>query len=280
MKIGFCQFEPKFKDPDANFATINEWTEDMEPGDVDVLMLPEMGFTGYTFKDLDDIRPFLESHDGRTVQWCQRTARRLNAWVVAGFPSTVVENGAPKYYNSMCVVDRTGAVVTIYHKHFLFEKDERWAHEGPSFRAVQNTEFGTVGFGICMDLNPRQFKTDWYLMEFANFHATKQSKLILCCMAWLRPKDEPADSDETNTTMTIPYWIERLRPLDGSNTTVVICNRTGGGAAEEGARFCGHSCVIRFHKDAGVEVGHCGENDGLFVFDLDAFGDVDDDNDE
>jgi predicted amidohydrolase len=40
---------------------------------MDLLVLPEMAFTGYMFEDLKDIQDYLEETDGPTVQWAIQT---------------------------------------------------------------------------------------------------------------------------------------------------------------------------------------------------------------
>jgi protein N-terminal amidase len=112
----------------------------IEPDTFDLLLLPEMCFTGYTFQSKQDIAPYLESNAGKTVQWAQHHAVRLRAWMVLGFPLQEGERA----YNAMAVVNRQGEVVTIYKKHFLYEADETWATEGPSFMVLPDTEFGRV----------------------------------------------------------------------------------------------------------------------------------------
>ncbi|KAI9221463.1 carbon-nitrogen hydrolase [Blastocladiella britannica] len=268
ITVGVFQFSPVHKNVDRNFAYATEYLSDVEHGGLDILLLPEMCFTGYTFTSHEDIAPFVESPvHGRTVKWCQEQARRMGAWVVAGFPSVDPESGL--YYNSQCVVDRTGTVVTIYHKHFLFMVDEHWATEGPSFRVVKDTEFGTLGFGICMDLNPQRFESSLYLCEFGRFHHTKGTDLVLCSMAWLktRPPSSSSSAGENEEEQLLSYWIERLRPLDSTGCGVVMCNRVG---SEGPTTFAGASAVIMFHGDGqGIEAGHVGEEEGLYALTVD-----------
>ncbi|KAI9175784.1 hypothetical protein H9P43_006148 [Blastocladiella emersonii ATCC 22665] len=270
VKIGFCQTAPRHRDVAHNMAFVDEWLDGVEPGTLDILVLPELAFTGYTFTSPSDIEPYLEpaTSDGATVAWCTRTARRLHCWVMAGFPS--VDPATGKRYNSMCVADRAENVAAVYHKFHLFETDEAWASEGPSFRVLKGTEFGTLGFGICMDLNPKQFQTSYYLCEFANYHKTKGTDLVVCSMAWLRSKSdddtdrEPSMSADESARL-VAYWIDRLRPLDKSGCAVAVCNRLGREGAD--TEFAGSSAVIQFHAD-GIEAGHCGGEEGLYVMEI------------
>lgn len=215
-------------------------------------MLPEMAFCGYVFTDLEDIRPFLEpKNNSPTIQWCCEVAQKFQCWVTAGFALLDIDD-LP--YNAMCVVNREGKLFHIYRKHFLYYDDERWANPGPSFSAINIPEFGTTGFGICMDLNPYKFESDYYLFEFANFHLTKKSKLVLCAMAWIEDPSEEI-SDPT------AYWIDRLRPLNRSGCCVLIANRLG---KEGESVFCGRSSVIQF-CESGTKLAHCGKDEDLFV---------------
>lgn len=51
------------------------------------VLLPEMAFSGYTFKNRESVAPMLEvADDGPTFAWCQMHARRLRCSVVCGFP--------------------------------------------------------------------------------------------------------------------------------------------------------------------------------------------------
>lgn len=115
---------------------------------IDIILLPEMCFTGYMFKDKQEIMPFTDNmsdlQNSKTFQWASKTgiimkmiklilALEFNAYVIVGFPEFVSEE---HLYNSLMVVNNSGRLVTVYKKHFLYETDENWADEGPSFFAM------------------------------------------------------------------------------------------------------------------------------------------------
>ncbi|KAF9355315.1 Carbon-nitrogen hydrolase [Mortierella sp. AD094] len=169
--------------------------ESLKPEDVDVLVLPEMAFTGYVFTSKDHIRPYLEdAESGPSIQWAKTQALpiaavRLNAHVQVGYPEKrIVANddgqSIEKYYNSVGLVSPRGKLLATYAKHFLYYTDENWAEEGPAFMSIPIEPLGQVGFGICMDVNPYQFKTPFNDFEFSNFHLNKETNLMLCSMAW------------------------------------------------------------------------------------------------
>ncbi|CAG8783068.1 3032_t:CDS:2, partial [Acaulospora morrowiae] len=81
------------------------------PNDFDILVLPEMAFTGYVFKNKKHIEPFLEDAEaGTTVQWAKNQAMRLHAFVMVGYPQ-IVKGNPDKFYNSVCFVGPDGELI-------------------------------------------------------------------------------------------------------------------------------------------------------------------------
>ncbi|ORZ41142.1 carbon-nitrogen hydrolase [Catenaria anguillulae PL171] len=288
IKIAMVQLNPYHKQPQRtldhlnsllascfpSLASSDDTSNDGEPP-IDILMLPEMALTGYTYTSPSDIHPYAEplGPEGRTTSWCMSTASRLHCWVVAGFPCLAPDG---KYYNAMVLVNRRGEIITTYFKHFLYTTDEAWATPGPSFKAlVDIPEFGHLVLGICMDLNPYKFEAPFDLCEFGRFCVSKRAHLVLCCMAWLRSgssregaeqddQDED-DEDEDEASSLLSYWAYRLRPLDGTGCLVAICNRVG---KENSTEFAGHSCVMQMSggiKQRDMEVSHVGKKEGVYV---------------
>ncbi|KAJ1557236.1 Carbon-nitrogen hydrolase, partial [Cladochytrium tenue] len=208
-------------------------------GDVNLLILPELAFTGYVFESRDAIAPFVEPDGptGPTASWARRVAVRLGCHVQVGYPrrSTAAATAATGgWRNSVCVAapggDDEGVLVATYDKHFLYEVDERWAEEGDAFKAVELPlgREGTsvkVGFGICMDVNPYRFTAPFNKFEFAWFHRHAGTRLVSGSMAWVLSKDgDDADTDESEedrseeaaaapVTKTWQYWMLRMMPL-------------------------------------------------------------------
>ncbi|KAJ3101223.1 Carbon-nitrogen hydrolase [Phlyctochytrium planicorne] len=245
----------------------------LRPGDLDILILPEMAFSGYVFNDKDDIREYVEDpHDGPTVTWAKETAMRLQCFVQVGFPRCSLDQpwdstSPPEpWYNSVCLVDRGGRLVDLYDKHFLYTTDENWAAEGEAFKAITVKKLDgnadvKLGFAICMDLNPYRFETSFTAYEFSNYQRHQGAKFISGSMAWLLSDDgdmdeyvQPADPSMS----TLEYWVMRLAPLrlatrgrgKEGKIIVAICNRIG---LENGSRFCGSSTVLKL-EEGEVEI--------------------------
>ena len=129
----------------------------------------EMPLTGYTFKNKEDIAPFVEKvGEGPTYQFCKELALQLNSYVACGYP----EVDGDKYYNSAIVVDRKGNLILNHRKKHLFETDKTWASEGDTFNTftLTNTKNQTLKFSIaiCMDINPWEFQ-DMSKFELAEY---------------------------------------------------------------------------------------------------------------
>ncbi|KAL7316181.1 hypothetical protein PS15m_005317 [Mucor circinelloides] len=260
MKIACCQFDSKWCQVEENMQTASTLLETYKKGDIDILVLPEMAFTGYVFKDLQEISPFLEDCEtGPSVLWAKKQAIRLECFVIVGYPQKTDQHN----YNSICCVDPKGRLIYTYQKAFLYETDENWAAEGPGFVSTHIDGLGKVGFGICMDINPYKFKSDFYACEFANYHVQEKTDIILCSMAWLKSKNDPVSS-------TIRYWATRLLPLyhkaePGKHTIFVACNRVG---LERGSEFAGASCVLDITDEHITILDNLKRNTGVLLVEV------------
>ncbi|EFW99955.1 carbon-nitrogen family protein [Grosmannia clavigera kw1407] len=258
MRIGCLQFAPQVGDIDNNLnradAVLNK-SPDLE--DLDLLVLPELAFTGYNFHSLAQITPFLEpSGSGISSLWARTTALKLNCNVVVGYPEKVdVANKwptSPEFYNSAIMVNRDGETIANYRKSFLYAIDETWALEGrDGFYEDEIPDLGTVAMGICMDINPYKFEAPWHAFEFA-FHVLEiQANLVILTMAWVtreHPRSFTQLPQEPDLE-TLKYWIQRLEPIIRSENEeeiiIVIANRTG---VEDDCVFTGSSTVLGVKK--------------------------------
>ena len=194
-----------------------------------------MAFSGYVFENATAITPHLEHpRTGATSQFCSDLAKKLQCYVVAGFPEKLSLTEDRKNdqvgANSAAFYGPDGEWVGGYRKTHLYETDLTWAKPGMggalfsdllSHSSSQGTGFATytlpsplptVTLGICMDLNPQI--PDWTHAqgpyELADHCiSTKSNVLILLC-AWL---DSQKEVDETHDWSTLNYWATRTRPL-------------------------------------------------------------------
>ena len=213
-----------------------------EYSNIDIVVLPEMAFTGYTFTSREEIYPLLEEPNSSypTFNWCSEQARRLGAYIFCGYPEKHGNNA----YNSMMVVSPQGEFVENCRKNFLYYIDEAWSLEGGIFKSTEITKNGRnikVGLGICMDINPYQFKAPFEKYELANFWKESDVDLCVFCTNWTS-----GGLDDTSQGL-ISYWLSRLKPLlEGKkNRYFLAADRIG---EERGTRYMGTSCVIKLCK--------------------------------
>ncbi|KAM0465370.1 hypothetical protein ACHAPV_001416 [Trichoderma viride] len=253
MRIGCLQFAPQVGDVDNNLNRADAVLSKANPEDLDILVLPEMAFSGYNFKSLQDITPFLEpSGSGITSLWARTMALKYNCTVLAGYPEKVDVSPnwptGPEYYNSAIVVNADGETIANYRKAFLYYTDESWALEGNrGFYDGYIPGLGNTAIGFGMDMNPYKFEAPWHAFEFA-FHILEvESNLVIVTMSWMTREDRRLFSRMPNEPDmdTLTYWITRLEPLIRSNNEdeiiVVFCNRTG---TEDELTYAGTSAVI------------------------------------
>ncbi|KAH8771998.1 carbon-nitrogen hydrolase [Diaporthe sp. PMI_573] len=256
MRIACLQFAPQVGDVDNNLNRADSVLAKVDPDDLeglDLLVLPELAFTGYKFDSLQHISPYLE-HAGSGISslWARTTALRLNTTVVVGYPEKVDVSPrwptSPEYYNSSIVVDGEGQTIANYRKSFLYAIDETWALEGKDgFFHGDIPGLGRTAMGICMDLNPYRFEAPWHAFEFG-FHIIEvQADLVIINMAWLTREEGRTFSRMLSEPdmETLTYWVQRLEPViraEGEHEIIVVfCNRTG---FEDDAVYAGTSTVL------------------------------------
>lgn len=262
MRIGCLQFAPQVGDVDNNLNRADSVLSKANLDDLDLLVLPELAFSGYNFKSLQDIAPFLEpSGSGITSLWARTIALKYNCIVTVGYPEKVDVSPkwptGPEYYNSAIVVNGDGETIANYRKNFLYYTDETWALEGGrGFFDGFIPGLGNTSIGICMDINPYKFEAPWSAFEFAFHILEMESNLVIVSMAWMtreEPRDYTRMPNEPDME-TLTYWVTRLEPLIRSENQdeiiVVFCNRTGN---EDNALYAGTSAVVGIH-DGEVKV--------------------------
>src|SRR4051812_29732913 len=113
MKIACLQFDPKLGQVAANQAKADALLAELQSAN-DVLLLPEMAFTGYCFRSREEFLPFGESpKDGPTAQWGRRTARAAGCHVLCGLPERCADG---TLFNALLVCDPHGDIVHVYRK--------------------------------------------------------------------------------------------------------------------------------------------------------------------
>ncbi|SPN99938.1 related to amino-terminal amidase [Cephalotrichum gorgonifer] len=278
MRIGCLQFAPVRGDVNNNLSRADAVLLKDNPEDLDVLVLPELAFTGYNFKSLAEIFPHLEpTGSGTSSLWARTVALKYDCTVVVGYPEKVDVSqkwpASPEYYNSAIIVDGEGQTVASYRKSHL-TTDETWALEGQGgFFNGDIAGVKNVTIGISTDIAPSRFDSLPGSFEFASHVLQVRSNLVIVSLAcptnqegrlFSRSPHEP-DMD------TLMHWVSRLEPIINRDSeeevVVVFANRTG---TEEDVVYAGTSAILGL-KNGEVNVyGILGRSDReLLVVDTD-----------
>ena len=144
MKVGYVQLKTVFGEKQKNFDKVSDLLKDVE--DVDLIVLPELFATGYTFTSIEEVESLSENKDGETSQFLQKMGKRTGAVIVGGF----VEKFENKLYNSAMMISKDG-VIDIYRKLHLFNKEKKWFSPGNTKLKVNSIKGTKVGMMICFD---------------------------------------------------------------------------------------------------------------------------------
>ncbi|POS83478.1 hypothetical protein EPUL_006213 [Erysiphe pulchra] len=265
MKIAVLQFMPLKGNIKGSIAKVEKLIQRLRPGDVDLLVLPELAFAGYNFPSLEAIKPYLEhAQVGPTSIWAKQTAQRLRSIVTVGYAETTFKKSAGDDQSPPEIMDRKmnfnsniaygpdGTMIAHYRKHFLYIVDESWCVEGRdrfyagNYPAPVNKR---VAMGICMDINPYRFEAPWNEMEFARHALQSRAELIVLSMAWtcqdITIEEISNDSRKIQPDLeTLRYWTNRFEPIVMAKKSVLMVfgNRCG---YEEDVVYTGTSTIAR-----------------------------------
>jgi predicted amidohydrolase len=144
FRAGFLQFRPQFGKVRQNLARVLAMLDDVR---ADLIVLPELPFTGYYFADRDEVTRLAEdTSDSPTlaalVQWCQRR----DCHMVTGF----TERRLDKVFNSSLLIGPQGLIHT-YRKLHLFNTEKSCFDPGDTPLAVQKVRGARIGMMVCFD---------------------------------------------------------------------------------------------------------------------------------
>lgn len=143
MKIGYVQTSSIFGDKSKNFKQVENLLKDSK---ADLIVLPELFATGYTFISKEEAESMAESTEDNTAEFLRKTAKRTGAVVVGGF----VEKDDNKIFNSSMIVSES-EVLGTYRKLHLYYKEKLWFSPGNKPLEIYKIKDVNVGIMICFD---------------------------------------------------------------------------------------------------------------------------------
>lgn len=161
-RIGYFQFPPVLGDPAANRNTISAALKGVE---ADLIVLPELAFTGYSMEDRSATAAIAENPtESESVDMLAGLCADSGSYIVAGFAERSGEN----LYNSAVLVGPRG-LVGVYRKIHLFGFEAELFDPGPSAPAVYDIGGLKVGMMVCFD---------WFFPETARLLALSGADVI------------------------------------------------------------------------------------------------------
>ncbi|MHA1194181.1 MAG: nitrilase-related carbon-nitrogen hydrolase [Promethearchaeota archaeon] len=143
MKIGYVQTHPLFGSKETNFAQVNGLLKGVK---ADLLVLPELFSTGYTFVTKTEAQSLSEEFDGSTFQFLKEQSQKTGAVLIGGF----AEKDGDKIYNSAMIVYKN-KILGIYRKIHLYYKEKEWFSPGDKTPEVFKVNGVNIGVMICFD---------------------------------------------------------------------------------------------------------------------------------
>jgi predicted amidohydrolase len=218
LKAGVVHFSPLYGRVVDNLDRLETLVAEACRQGAELLVLPEMAWTGYLWPNVDALRPYAEkAGSGRGQERLSEWARRWSVTLVCGFP----EADGDSVFNSQAFFSPDGAPRPVYRKTHLFEADQWWTRPGETGYLQWASPWGPVGSGICMDLN---------YPDLVEHHAGQGSSVLAFSTNWL---DQDFD--------VLPYWEEQLGSGSGYGGLALFANR---GGEEYGVPFRGQSAVF------------------------------------
>ena len=144
LRVGFLQFRPIFGRVDYNLARV---VNTLKSVSVDIMVLPELPFSGYYFKDRQEVIALAEEVDkSNTIETLINLCRQADFYLVTGF----AEKSRDKYFNSAVILGPEG-VKHVYRKLQLFDQEKFWFDAGDIPLQVNTVRGAKIGVMVCFD---------------------------------------------------------------------------------------------------------------------------------
>lgn len=171
IRVAAVQTRAVTGETEANTAAALEAVHAAIDDGAQVLVLPELGNSGYMFDSREEAYSLAEPIDGPTVSQWEEIANSRGVWICGGF--TEIDRG--KLYNSAALVGPDGPIGR-YRKLHLWDEEKLFFEPGDLGLPVFELPFGRVGMMICYD--------GWF-PEVARTLKLKGADLILDPTCWV-----------------------------------------------------------------------------------------------
>lgn len=237
MKVGFCQFDVVYKNVEANLNKVKELLSSVE---ADLIVLPELCFSGYYFQTKEELNKYSDDTvQSKIINGLHKIAKSKNMFIVTG----LAESDDDKLYNSAFLIGPNGFIGK--HRKMNITQNEKVFDRGNNFEIFEieivNTGKVKIGILICFE--------SWFPESYRILK--KKGAQIICC---------PSNFGG--------YWtldVMKVRSLENKVYTV-MANRTGKEMIEnEEAEFRGESQIIDYGGNVLIQAK---DNECIMTFDI------------
>ncbi len=163
MKVGFLQFNPAFGKKHQNFKKVKELLTNCN---ADLITLPELFNTGYTFLNIEELTRLAEPlTGGETAEFIFSIAKEKGCCVAFGF----AEKEGNHVFNSMALMSSQG-LIGVYRKAHLYFEEKNLFQPGDTGFKVFEYKGVKLGMLVCYD---------WIYPEAMRTLAIKGAQIIL-----------------------------------------------------------------------------------------------------
>jgi len=146
--VASLQFNPQLRKIESNIQRLYKMVEQAAKGGAKLIVSPEMGITGYHFRDREEISRYVDTVPGTVTDIFEQLAWQYDCYIVIGLPE--VDRMTGLYYNTATLLGPEG-YIGKYRKIHLWEAESHWAAWGNLGMPVWDTPIGIIGMTICMD---------------------------------------------------------------------------------------------------------------------------------
>jgi predicted amidohydrolase len=215
--VTVAQIDPKLGEATGNRARTVEIIR--ENRDSDLIVMPELVTSGYSFNSHAEVEEVAEPVDGPTAQAWKDVAAETGTWVIGGFP----ERDGGSLYNSALVASPRG-IEGVYRKIHLWNEENRWFNSGSEVPTFE-TPFGRLGIQICNDI--------WF-PELTITQAQDGAEIIVLPTNWV-----PEESGRPSCWTTGVH--QAIAHANANRVFIACADRVG---TERNVTFEGQSVVV------------------------------------
>ncbi|MBT7951726.1 MAG: acyltransferase [Gammaproteobacteria bacterium] len=144
MRVGFYQYKPVFGKVSKNLKKVVSVLSNIE---ADLIVLPELAFTGYYFRDRKEVLQHAEDPTkSSSIDSLIALCREKKFYLVSGF----TEKRKDKCFNSSVLIGPEG-LIHLYRKLHLFNTEKNCFDEGDTPLQVNTVMDCKIGMMICFD---------------------------------------------------------------------------------------------------------------------------------